>query len=72
MLKWLINYTEGKMLSVNAATMRSITEDASYRGHQIFIQPGAAVKKTQNCFTWGGCVLLANKSEEDMKAIYDR
>lgn len=71
-LKWLVSYTEGTLRSVNEATLQSIKNDPSYRGHQIFFQPGGAVKKTQNCFTWGGCVLLANKSEEVLNTVYSR
>jgi hypothetical protein len=72
MLKWLICYENGTLRSANARTMQAITSDPSYRGHQLFIQPGGAVRKTQNCFTWGGCVLLANRSEADINEYYER
>jgi len=72
MLKWLISYTEGTLTATNASALQTITADPSYRGHQIFIQPGGPVKKTQNCFTWAGCVLLCNRDESAMNAICDR
>ena len=71
-LKWLISYTEGTCRGVNPAALDAIKGDPSYRGHQIFFQPGAKVRKTQNCFTWGGCVLLANRSEQAINSIYEK
>lgn len=71
-LKWLVNYREGTFTGVDEAGLQTILTDPSYRGHQIFIHPGNQVKKTQNCFTWGGCVLLANRDEAAMEAIYNK
>lgn len=71
-LKWLVNYLEGTFTGVDKESMQMITSDPSYRGHQIFIQPGNFIKKTQNCFTWGGCVLLVNRDEDALMAIYNK
>lgn len=65
-----MNYREGTFTGVDQEGLHTITSDASYRGHQIFIHRGNIVKKTQNCFTWGGCVLLANRDEDAMDNIY--
>ena len=51
--------------------MAVISSEESYRGHQIFFKPGNNVIATQNCFSWAGCVLLANQSEEKLNRVYD-
>ena len=71
-LKWLVNYTTGTFSHIDEGIMHAINTDPSHRGHQIFFQPGAKVVPTQNCFTWGGCVLLAHKDEEAMNSFYFR
>ena len=71
-IKWLINYVDGEFQRVDPERLREVTDSACYRGHQIFVKPGNKVAKTQTCFTWGGCVLLAHPSEETMNAQYRR
>lgn len=71
-LKWLINYETGVFECPNPMALREITTMDSYRGHQIFFAPGKTVIPTQNCFSWGGCVKLANKDEKRIKDQYHR
>eukprot|EP01039_Chlorochromonas_danica_P007202 gene7202-7968_t len=71
-LKWLINYKAGTFNSVSTAGLEDIKALGSYRGHQIFFAPGKKVHKTKDCFTWGGCAMLANKSKEVLQADYSR
>jgi hypothetical protein len=44
----------------------------SYRSHQFFVEAGDTIKKTQNCFSWGGAVILCNVSEVALNRDYRR
>ena len=70
--KWLVNYRSGRFLGINERDMRLIRSSDAYRGNQIFLQTGSEVVKTQNCFSWGGCVLMAHTSEQEVQRLYDR
>ena len=73
MLKWLIiSAKEGLLLRIDEASKNEILAMESYRSHQFFIEAGDAIKKTQNCFSWGGAVTLANTNEETLKRDYMR
>lgn len=71
-LKWLINYKEGIFHSVREEDVAEIKSMASYRSYQIFFSKKKKVSKTQNCFTWGGCVTLVHESEEVLMENYYR
>lgn len=71
--KWLVvSAPAGVFRGVDPAAMKEIEGLASYRSHQIFVEVGGPIHPTQNCFTWGGAVILANKSEEKLMADYKR
>ena len=71
-LKFLISYHEGKLKRYNEHFIKEIESLESYRGHQVFVKPGARLKKTQNCFTWGGCVQLVHEDEDQLERDYSR
>jgi hypothetical protein len=70
-MKWLINYKEGLFEKIDESSLHQITNSlSSYKGHQIFFAVGKEVIKTQNCFSWGGCVLLVNALENTYYSDY--
>ena len=44
----------------------------SFRALELFLKPGDKIKPTIDCFTWAGCVLMANPSEECIGKDYAR
>lgn len=71
-MKWMVTYEDGILNGYNEAHLQEILNMSSYRGHQFFVKPGGKVRRTQNCFTWGGCVKLVNADEEQLKRDYYR
>lgn len=68
----MISYEEGILKGYNEAYLDEIRKMESYRGDQLFVKPGGIMKKTQNCFTWGGCIKLVNADEAQLKRDYYR
>ena len=52
--------------------MNEILSMESYRSHQFFVEAGEPIKKTQNCFSWGGAVILANQDSDALERDYAR
>ena len=72
-LKWLIvSAKEGLLKQIDEASLQEILNLESYRSHQFFVDKGDSVKKTQNCFSWGGAVTLANTDEKALNRDYAR
>ena len=72
-VKWLIvSHKEGIFKGTDPTALAEIMALESYRSHQIFVDEGGPIKKTQNCFSWGGAVVLANKNEADLNRDYKR
>ena len=72
-LKWLISsQPEGTLAQYCPRDVAELKAMASYRGHQFFKEAGETVKPTQTCFTWAGCVKLANVSLSAMERDYAR
>jgi len=71
-LKWLISRHDGVLQSYSPANVDEIKSSGSYRGHQVFRDPGEQIKPTVNCFTWAGCVKLANADSDSLEADYAR
>ena len=57
---------------MNPAALAEIKGMASYRAHEIFVAAGQTVAPTIDCFTWGGCVKLANADRDALDADYSR
>jgi len=71
--KWLVSSAPaGVFRGVDPSSIQEIEALSSYRSHQIFVEVGGPINPTINCFTWGGAVILANKSEEQLMADYKR
>ena len=71
-LKWLVTYEDGVLVGYNEAHLQEIINMESYRGHQLFVKPGGMLRKTQNCFTWGGCVKLVHVDQAQLQRDYYR
>ena len=63
---------EGLLMSIDEASLKEILSMESYRSHQFFVEAGDSIKKTQNCFSWGGAVILANKNGASLERDYAR
>jgi len=71
--KFLISYLEGCVLdSFNEKCLEEIKNMSSFRAMELFSKPGSVMKKTIDCFTWCGCVLMANKQEVELNKDYAR
>lgn len=72
-VKWfIISDKEGLLLSIDEASLKEILAMESYRSHQFFIEAGDSIKKTQNCFSWGGAVIFANTDSAILERDYAR
>ena len=45
---------------------------SSYRGHQYFFNVGEQLRKTIDCFTWGGFVQLTNNNKQQLEIDFER
>jgi hypothetical protein len=63
---------EGMLRRIDDASLQEILNMESYRSHQFFVEAGEPIKKTQNCFSWGGAVTLANTCSASLERDYAR
>ena len=72
-IKWfVVTCKEGLLNRIDDAAMQEILNMESYRSHQFFVEAGEPIKKTQNCFSWGGAVTLANTCSASLERDYAR
>ena len=72
-LKWfVVTCKEGMLRRIDDAALQEILDMESYRSHQFFVEAGEPIKKTQNCFSWGGAVTLANTCSATLEKDYAR
>jgi hypothetical protein len=67
-----VSAKEGLLKQIDEASLQEILHMESYRSHQFFVDKGDSIKKTQNCFSWGGAVTLANKDSAALERDYAR
>lgn len=73
MMKWIIvTQSEGTLVEVNPDALHELTSLQSYRGHQFFVEVGERLRKTVDCFTWGGYVKLVHVDEDQLVRDYQR
>jgi len=70
--KYFISYQDGTLKDFNKTTLEEIKAMRSYRSLELFLKPGAPIKPTIDCFTWAGCVLMANKDKAVLDTDYAR
>ena len=71
--KYLISYSDkDSFVRINEQCLAEIQDMSSYRASEFFLKPGNRMKKTIDCFTWAGCVLMANKDERELNRHYAR
>ena len=70
-LKYLLVHQTGTLQGVDADALKTITQLPSYQGHEIFLTIGKPVIPTQNCFSWGGVVKMANPTDDGLQHDYD-
>jgi hypothetical protein len=69
-MKWLVSYMDGKFNGLDSSSKEELVALESYRKHQIFTS--GRIRKTQNCFSWAGAVVLVHPSEEGLNRDYSR
>ena len=69
---FIVSYSDGMLKEVNSGYLSEITKFSSYRGMEIFVQPGKPIKPTTDCFTFVGNVLLCHESLEQVEKDYAR
>ena len=68
--KFLISFIDtGVLKSFNASCLEEIKKMSSFRAIELFSKKGSKMKKTIDCFTWCGCVLMANKDEAELNKV---
>ena len=70
--KYMISFLDGTFKGFNSAALEEIKGMASFRSLELFLKPGSEIKPTIDCFTWAGCVLMANESKDTLDADYNR
>ena len=70
--KYMISFEDGTFKSFSEAALAEIRGMGSFRSLELFLKPGGKIKPTIDCFTWAGCVLMANESKDDLDADYGR
>jgi len=70
--KMLISHVRGDFEGFNAAALAEVKAMKSFRALELFLKPGDKIKPTIDCFTWAGCVLMANVEEGGLKDDYAR
>lgn len=69
---FLILYDSGEVKAVNAELMAEIQSMASFVAMEIFPQIGEQMKKTVDCFTFGGVLKFVNSDSGQLEADYAR
>ena len=64
--------TTGTLRMVNPKYLTEIEGMSSYAGMEIFVSPGDVIKKTVDCFTFVGNVVLLHPIEAVLMADYSR
>ena len=70
--KMLLSHVGGKFVCWNKSCIDEIKSMPSFRAMEQFMSSGKDLKPTIDCFTWTGCVLMANKDEARLIADYAR
>ena len=70
--KFLLSYIDGSFASYNESCIAEIKGMSSFRAMELFLKPGDKIKKTIDCFTWCGCVLMANADKVSIDRDYER
>ncbi|GMH98712.1 hypothetical protein TrST_g13618 [Triparma strigata] len=70
--KMLISHVRGDFLNFNEEKMAEVKAMSSFRAIELFLKPGDKIKPTIDCFTWAGCVLMANPSKTALEKDYAR
>eukprot|EP01038_Epipyxis_sp_PR26KG_P016285 gene16285-22182_t len=69
-IKWLVLFQQGIFRKVDESLFNQIVTSSCHRGHQIFHHAGKEVITTQNCFSWGGALMLVHKDENILNDFY--
>jgi hypothetical protein len=70
--KYLLSHVGGTFKGYNQENIDEIKAMSSFRALELFMTEGKELKPTIDCFTWCGCVLMANKDEAVLNSDYAR
>jgi hypothetical protein len=65
-------YVEGTLEEVNEAFLDEIHQMKSFKYMELFVKVGGPIRKTIDCFTFGGIVKLINTDLSELVANYTR
>ena len=71
-LVFIINSKEGVLQGIDEASLNEIEDLKSFVDIEFFVKVGAPIKKTIDCFTFGGVLKLINSDLAQLKEDYDR
>ena len=69
---FLIVQSEGFLRAIDETAVNEIEEMKSFVDMELFVKAGGLVKKTIDCFTFGGSVKLVNDDLSQLVQDYDR
>jgi hypothetical protein len=71
-LAFLILHSGGVVKEYNQEMITELESLNSFMSIELFSKVGATLRKTVDCFTFGGILCLLNKDEHVMQSDYDR
>lgn len=69
---FLILREEGILKDINPAVLEEIERLQSFIFIEIFLKRGQKVRRTVDCYTFGGVMRLVHENEEQLIADYER
>lgn len=69
---FLILYEDGKVEDFDAELLAEIENMESFVSIELFVRKGANVRKTIDCFTFGGVIRLISDNREAVQRDYER
>ena len=69
---FLILYKDGKVDDFDTELLAEIENMESFVSIELFIRKGAQVRKTIDCFTFGGVIRLISESHQAVQRDYER
>lgn len=71
-LLFLIVQSEGFLRAIDEAAVNEIEDMKSFVDMELFVKSGGPVKKTIDCFTFGGFIKLVNDNLSQLVEDYNR
>ena len=71
-LLFLIVQSEGVLRAIDEAALNEIEDMKSFVDMEIFVKVGGSIRKTIDCFSFGGSIKLVNDDLSQLVEDYER